>query len=112
MRFRHDPTSGALYFRLREGEIEETLELHSPGAYMDVDKAGNVMGLEFLSLPEFLYFIDSMEGEVALPDRIEVDAFLEPNKREAQLSDAGFQEWLESYWHQYLDRDRTMWRSE
>src|SRR3712207_2819972 len=53
MRFRHDPTSGALYLRLREGEIAETLELPTPGAYVDIDEAGNVMGLEFLSLQEF-----------------------------------------------------------
>ncbi len=45
MRFRYDPQSGALYFRLREGKIEETLDLPSPGGYMDVVLYLNLMGL-------------------------------------------------------------------
>ena len=98
MRFRHDPATGALYFRLREGEIEETLELPTPGAYVDVDRDGNVMGVEFLSLEEFVYFMDANEGEVLLPDRIEPEAFLEPSKYEAEVSRTHFQEWLEAYW--------------
>jgi uncharacterized protein YuzE len=71
MRFRYDPTSGALYFRLREGSIEETLELPSPGVYMDVNETGEVMGLEFLSLQEFVMFLSGFGGEVDLPEQVE-----------------------------------------
>jgi uncharacterized protein YuzE len=49
MRMRYDLVAGALYFRLREGRIEETLDLPSPGGYMDVDPEGNVMELEVLT---------------------------------------------------------------
>ena len=84
IRFRHDPTTGALYFRLREGEIAETLELPTPGAYVDIDEDGNIMGLEFLNLQEFLYSIDSAHGELGLPDRIEPGASLAPSDHAAE----------------------------
>ena len=71
MRVRYDPASGALYFRLREGTIEETVELPTPGAYADVDAAGHVVGLEFLSVHEFLGFLVAMGGEAAVPERID-----------------------------------------
>lgn len=75
MRMRYDPESGALYFRVREGKIEETLELPSPGAYMDVDAGGAVMGLEFLSIQEFVMFLTGFGGEVELPDRVDVGEY-------------------------------------
>lgn len=75
MRFRYDPQSGALYFRLREGRIEETLELPSPGAHMDVNEAGEVMGLEFLSLQEFVTFLAGFGGEVEPPEWVDAAAY-------------------------------------
>ncbi|MBA2714856.1 MAG: DUF2283 domain-containing protein [Rubrobacteraceae bacterium] len=81
MRFRYDPQSGALYFRLREGKIEETLDLPSPGGYMDVDPEGNVMGLEFLSLQEYVTFLSGFGGEVELPERVDADAYDEAMRR-------------------------------
>jgi len=53
LKLTHDPQSGALYIRLREGRVSETLELvpDEPGfgAYLDIDESGNVIGAEFLS---------------------------------------------------------------
>lgn len=74
MRFRYDPTSGALYFRVREGEIEETAELPTPGSYVDVDSGGRVMGLEFLSVHEFLAFLVASGGEAEIPERLDPEA--------------------------------------
>ncbi len=74
MRFRYDPTSGALYFRVREGEIEETAELSTPGSYVDVDRGGRVMGLEFLSVHEFLAFLVASGGESEIPERLDPEA--------------------------------------
>ena len=69
-RFRHDPESGALYVRFREGKIAETLEM-GPGAYLDIDHDGNVVGAEFLSLEEFGEFVDARGGTFDPPDHIE-----------------------------------------
>jgi uncharacterized protein YuzE len=75
LKLTHDPQSGALYIRLREGRVSETLELvpDEPGfgAYLDIDETGNVLGAEFLSLEEMGEFIARAGGELALPDRVE-----------------------------------------
>ncbi len=71
MRLRYDPESDALYFRLQKGEIEETLELPTPGGYVDVGPSGQITGLEFLSVQEFLAFLMYAGGEISIPDRIE-----------------------------------------
>lgn len=86
MRMRYDPSSGALYFRVVEGEIEETLELPSPGAYMDVAADGTVMGLEFLSVQEFVTFLTGFDGEVELPERLEPEEYDEVMRRAFQES--------------------------
>jgi uncharacterized protein YuzE len=74
-RFRYDPESGALYFRLREGAIEETLELPSPGGYLDVSAEGTVLGIEFLSIPEFVTFLRGFGGEVEVPEHLDAGAY-------------------------------------
>lgn len=72
MRFTYDPESGAMYARIREGRIEETLELGG-GCYLDIAPDGMVMGLECLSLDEFRGLVERSGGELDLPDRV-VDA--------------------------------------
>lgn len=74
MRFRYDPASGALYFRVREGDIEETAELPTSGSYVDLDADGRVMGLEFLSVDEFLGFLLATGGEVVIPERVDPES--------------------------------------
>ncbi|QIN77193.1 DUF2283 domain-containing protein [Rubrobacter marinus] len=73
MRFEHDSQSGALYIRVREGEIEETLDLAEPGfgAHVDIDREGNVLGIEFLSFEEYAELVCRSGGALELPDRIE-----------------------------------------
>ena len=70
MKFRYDPKSGALYVRIKEGEVHETLPL-SEGIYFDIDADGEVLGAEFLSLEEFKEWASSQGMEVELPERIE-----------------------------------------
>jgi uncharacterized protein YuzE len=72
MRFEFDPESGALYVRVREGQIEETLDLAEPGfgAHLDIDREGNVIGVEFLSLQEFTELVARSGGTLELPERV------------------------------------------
>jgi uncharacterized protein YuzE len=67
VKFRYDPQSGALYIRLREGQIHKTLEL-AEGAYLNIDSEGRVLGAVFLYLEEFA----SRQGKrgVELPGRL------------------------------------------
>jgi uncharacterized protein YuzE len=73
MRFEFDPESGALYVRVREGQIEEMLVLAEPGfgAHLDIDREGNVVGVEFLSLQEFEELVARASGTLELPERVE-----------------------------------------
>jgi uncharacterized protein YuzE len=45
--------SGVLYIRVREGEVEDTLEL-DPETYLDIDKHGQVLAYEFWKGTEML----------------------------------------------------------
>jgi uncharacterized protein YuzE len=47
MRIDYDPQADAMYIRLREGEIDDTLEA-GRNVYVDVDSAGVPLGLEIL----------------------------------------------------------------
>lgn len=49
MRLKVDKENDALYFRLDESEIVESEEVQ-PGVILDYNEAGNVVGLEILSL--------------------------------------------------------------
>jgi uncharacterized protein YuzE len=76
-----DRMTGALYLRYLpgvirdpdhppEGLVEETLEL-GEGVYMDIDKDGNVIGVEFLSVDDFAAFLADHPDGVVIPERIE-----------------------------------------
>ena len=73
MRMTHDPESGAWYVRVRDGEIEETVELAGPGfgARADIDREGNILGLEFLSFGEYAELVARYGGALELPEKIE-----------------------------------------
>lgn len=47
MRIDYDPQADALYIRLREGEVDDTLEA-GRYVFVDVDSAGIPLGLEIL----------------------------------------------------------------
>jgi len=70
VKLRYDPESGALYARVREGAIEETVQ-HADGVYLDVDAEGCVLGAEFLTLKELAEAITAEGGSWELPERIE-----------------------------------------
>ena len=77
MKLRYDPESGALYMRVKEGAIEESVQ-HADGVYLDVDAGGRVIGAEFLTLNELGEAITVEGGSWELPERIE-----EPDSYEA-----------------------------
>lgn len=71
-RFEHDPESGALYIRLRDGKYAETVPLTSGlGVGVDIDHEGNVLGLEFLSFEEYAELVASVGGKLEIPEKIE-----------------------------------------
>lgn len=74
IRFEHDPKSGAWYVRLREGKVEETVDLAEPGfgAHLDVDREGNVLGVEFLSFEEYAELVARSGGRLEVPDAVEL----------------------------------------
>lgn len=71
-RFEHDPESGAIYVRVRDGEIAETVRLADPGfgAAADVDAEGNVLGVEFLSFEEYAELVERAGGALELPEQV------------------------------------------
>jgi uncharacterized protein YuzE len=73
MRLEFDPESGALYIRVREGDVEQTLDLADPGfgAHVDVDREGNILELEFLSFEEYAELVTRFGGTLEIPERIE-----------------------------------------
>jgi len=64
-----DSETGALYMKLSEGRIHDTLEVDE-GVYIDVDIAGRVLGVEFLSLDEFSETAARFGGTHNIPERI------------------------------------------
>jgi len=71
-RFEHDPESGAIYVRVRDGEYHETIPLGETGfgAGVDVDAQGNVLGVEFLSFAEYAEVVAAHGGRLELPTRL------------------------------------------
>lgn len=82
MKLRYDPESGALYVRVREGEIQETVQ-HADGVYLDIDAEGRLLGAEFLTLKELAESITAEGGKWELPERIE-----DPDSYEASRADS------------------------
>ena len=76
MRLKFDPVSGAFYFQIQSGIPYEALEL-GPGAYAHIDKHGDVLQLEFLSLEEFKELTSS---GLDIPLHIEDPANWEPSQ--------------------------------
>jgi uncharacterized protein YuzE len=73
VKLKKDPLTGLLYLRLRGGQIEETLPW--PGwedsVYLDLDKKGTVLGVEFLSSEELDEFLEDYPHGIEMPERIE-----------------------------------------
>ena len=82
MKLRYDPESGALYARVREGALEETVQ-HADGVYLDVDAGGRVLGAEFLTLKELADAIAAEGGRWELPERIDDPDAYESSRAES-----------------------------
>ncbi len=82
MKLRYDPESGALYVRVKEGAIEETVQ-HADGVYLDIDAKGRVIGAEFLTLKELADTITAEGGGWELPERIENPDSYEASRAES-----------------------------
>ncbi len=70
MIIKEDIAAGAVYMKLRDGEVAETVEVSDADAYVDLDAEGNVLGIEFLSLEEFHRFTQTADG-LKVPDHVE-----------------------------------------
>jgi uncharacterized protein YuzE len=67
---KEDTTAGAVYMKLRDGEVADTVEVADADAYVDLDAEGNVLGIEFLSLDEYHGFTQAAGG-LRVPDHVE-----------------------------------------
>jgi uncharacterized protein YuzE len=73
MRFEYDKEANALYIYLRgkipEGGVACTVELE-PGVYLDADRAGRILGVEFLDFADFRVFLERNGGQVDIPEHV------------------------------------------
>lgn len=63
MKFKLDQEVNALYIKANAGEFSETLEV-GPDVYMDVDKDGRILGIEFLDPEYLIQFLRERGGEL------------------------------------------------
>jgi uncharacterized protein YuzE len=70
LRMRYDPDVDALYLQLRNGEVANTLEIEQL-VYLDVDKEGHAVGIEFVSGGDFLAFLQRHGGTFTVPERVD-----------------------------------------
>jgi len=71
-----DSETGGLYMKLRDGHVHDSLAVDE-GVYVDVDLAGRVLGVEFLSMDEFSETVARFGGTQNIPELIEdPDEFL------------------------------------
>ena len=73
LRIKYDADADAMYLRLREGSVSETIEIEEM-VYVDVDNGGRPLGVEFVVAADFLAFLARHGGEFVLPARLAVDA--------------------------------------
>lgn len=57
MKIEYDTQADAMYIQLREGEVDDTLEIN-PHLFVDVDTAGEPLGLEILFTRRTLQQVD------------------------------------------------------
>ena len=73
MRFEYDKEANALYIYLRgkipEGGAVRTVELE-PGVYLDADRVGRILGVEFLDFADFRGFLERNGRRVDIPPHI------------------------------------------
>jgi uncharacterized protein YuzE len=70
LRVRYDAEADAMYLRLRDGSVAETVEIEEM-VYVDIDEEGHPLGIEFVVASDFLPFLSRRGGEFSVPRRIE-----------------------------------------
>ena len=63
MQIQYDRDVDALYIEIATGDVASTIEL-TETIYVDVDQAGNPLGVEFLDADEFPRFLREEPGDV------------------------------------------------
>lgn len=70
MRIEHDTETNAVYVYLRgeipHGGVAHTVELEED-VYLDTDREGRPLGLEFIDLRDFLDFLERHDGRIEIP---------------------------------------------
>jgi uncharacterized protein YuzE len=69
MQIRLDRDVNALYIDLQEGEVDRTLEL-TEMVYLDVNKQGDPLGVEFVNADDFIPFLRERLGEAEIPPQL------------------------------------------
>jgi uncharacterized protein YuzE len=70
LRIKYDPEAGAMYWKLRDGEVAETLEVE-PLVYIDIDHSGRPLGVEFVVADDLIPFLARHGGEFVIPAQME-----------------------------------------
>ncbi len=65
MNIKYDLVSDAVYMTVGTGKIEKTLK-HESGVMMDVDKEGNIVGIEILDASSQGGLVKSLEDNVTV----------------------------------------------
>jgi uncharacterized protein YuzE len=81
MRFEFDREANALYIYLQEipyGAVARTIEIED-GANLDIARDGQVLGIEFLDLDDFWRFLEHHNGQIVVPEYVEVDRASKPS---------------------------------
>ena len=72
LKMRYDSEVDALYLQLRNDDIAETLVIEEH-VYIDVDKDGRALGIEFVSGSDFLPFLQRHGGHHSVPEQIRAE---------------------------------------
>jgi uncharacterized protein YuzE len=70
---RYDAEVKALYIRIAAGDVDQTAEVEE-FVYLDIDREGRPLGLEFVDADDFFPFLERHGGKVCLPARVAADA--------------------------------------
>lgn len=65
LRMRYDADVDALYLQWRDEEVADTLEIEEL-VYLDVDKEGHTIGIEFVNGSDFLAFLQRHDGRFSV----------------------------------------------
>lgn len=71
MSIEFDKQANALYVRVRQGDVSQTVEF-AEDVYLDVDENGDVLGAEFVYADDFFSLLGRLEGRLDIPEHVSV----------------------------------------